>query len=244
MKPLPILRSLTAEDGIPSNSGSPEGDRMEIRPYVSGDSVRNIMWKAYARTGELNVRLPERSIFQSRKTLAYLLSSADDEAAAATARMALQSGALGDDWLFGADGSRESCNTLDTALRAIAQSRAVGELSVFGLDDFLARETDSGQSHCIVFAAAELANWLRPLQQAMSKQGAQFSLVLATDGFDDETPKSLLQKLVFRAKDTETSAAGREDLARLLVELGQLAKSVLIVDRITGNCFDRQLRRI
>ena len=40
VKQLPLLRSLTAEDGIPNLSGDPEGDRMEIRPYVPGDSVR------------------------------------------------------------------------------------------------------------------------------------------------------------------------------------------------------------
>src|SRR5690606_40595531 len=95
VRALPLLRSLTAEDGIPDPGGNPEGDRMEIRPYVPGDSVRDIMWKVYARNRHLNVRLPERSVFHSNRTLAYLLSSADDEAAAAVARVAVESGALG-----------------------------------------------------------------------------------------------------------------------------------------------------
>ena len=75
-------------------SGQPEGDRMEIRPYAPGDSVKNIIWKVYARSRQLNVRLPEHSVFQSKKTLAFLLTSENDEAAAAVARVALQSGAL------------------------------------------------------------------------------------------------------------------------------------------------------
>ena len=104
IKQLPLLRSLTAEDGIPNPSGQPEGDRMEIRPYAPGDSIKNIMWKVYARSRQLNVRLPEHSVFQSKRTIAYLLTSDNDEAAAAVARVALQSGALGEDWAFGADG--------------------------------------------------------------------------------------------------------------------------------------------
>lgn len=60
MKSMPLLRSMTAEDGIPNPAGAPEGDRMEIRRYAPGDSVRDIMWKAYARSGQLNVRLAER----------------------------------------------------------------------------------------------------------------------------------------------------------------------------------------
>ena len=105
IKSLPLLRSLTAEDGIPDPGGNPEGDRMEIRPYVPGDSVRNILWKVYARTRHLNVRLAERSVYHSSRTLAWLLSGPHDEAAAAVARVAVESGALGEDWLFGADGS-------------------------------------------------------------------------------------------------------------------------------------------
>ena len=117
---LPLLRSLTAEDGISSPAGMPVGDRMDIRPYAPGDAVRNIMWNVYARTRHLNVRLAEKSVHHSNRTLAYLLSGPDDEAAAAVARIAVESGALGDDWVFGADGSTETTGTVATALALIA----------------------------------------------------------------------------------------------------------------------------
>ena len=122
VKPLPLLRSLTAEDGIPNPSGDPDGDRMEIRPYVPGDSVRNIMWKVYARNRQLSVRLAEKSVFHSRRTVAYLLSSSNDEAAAAVARIALESGVLGEDWAFAADGAEQACDSLPEALEALASS--------------------------------------------------------------------------------------------------------------------------
>ena len=40
----------------------------------------------------------QRKALQDTQTLAYLLSSDQDEAAAAIARMSLETGALGEDW--------------------------------------------------------------------------------------------------------------------------------------------------
>ena len=76
---------------------------MEIRPYTPGDSVRDIMWKGFARNRQLNVRLPERSVAFDDKACAYLVSGVGDEAASALARLTLECGLLGDDWRFGAD---------------------------------------------------------------------------------------------------------------------------------------------
>lgn len=246
---LPLLRSLTAEDGIPSPSGNPEGDRMEIRPYVPGDSVRNIMWKVYARTGELNVRLPERSVFHSNRTVAYLLSSWQDEAAAAVARVAIESGALGDNWVFSADGTESPCEDRQSALAAIAASRALDEPFAYGLDRFLASVAEQSGSHCIVFAAADEGPWVGALKQTIARYRGRFSVVLATDGFADEKPRSLWQRLFLQSPREEAEsglhgATPRARLAPLLTELGQLVESTLVVDRQTGLSFDNRLRRV
>lgn len=248
VKPLPLLRSLTAEDGIPSPAGEPEGDRMEIRPYTPGDSVRNIMWKVYARNRQLNVRLAEKSVFQSKRTIAYLLSSEHDEAAAAAARVALEAGAMGEDWAFGADGSKQLCETLESALDAIAKSRAIGLPHSYGLDNFLAAAADKSTSHCIIFAAADTAPWLPQLKKTIGQFSNQFSLVLATDGFQDRQESNLWRNLFyFEAENTYGSfdvASSKQDLLNLLTELGQLVESTLVVDRKTGYSFDHDLRKV
>ena len=100
LRRMPVLQSMAAAEGTPHPAGTPEGDRMEIRRYVPGDSPRHILWKIYARTGQLNVRLPERSIDPAKKTVAYLLTGEGDEASAAAARVALENGLLGVAWLF------------------------------------------------------------------------------------------------------------------------------------------------
>ena len=245
VKSLPLLRSLTAEDGIPSPSGEPEGDRMEIRPYAPGDSVRNIMWKVYARNRQLNVRLAEKSVFHSKRTVAYLLSSKNDEAAAAVARMALETGALGEDWSFAADGTEKSCENLASALEAVARSRALAAPYSYGLDRFLNHAAGQSGAHCIVFAAAETVAWLPLLKKTIGRFSGQFSLVLATDGFLEVENIIFWRKLLFQ-ESTEAPKTGssRDELLKLLTELGQLVESTLVVDRKTGLSFDKSLRKV
>ncbi len=248
LKQAPALRSMTSEDGIPNPAGDPEGDRMEIRPYVPGDSVRNIMWKAYARNRQLNVRLAEKSVFHSQRTLAYLLSSPNDEAAAATARMALESGALGDDWLFGADGTQTPCHNLPAALEAIAASRAIKTPHPYGLDDFLRSSSAQMGTHCLIFAAAEFSESFPLLKNTMQHKSGHFTLILATDGFSDAGQVSAWQRLLLRKSAPTTGiqqAAGSvEEMRRLLTEIGQLVESILLIDRKTGHYFDQAMRRV
>ena len=248
VKPLPLLRALTAEDGIPNPSGEPEGDRMEIRPYAPGDSVRDIMWKVYARNRQLNVRLAEKSVFHSKRTVAYLLSSRNDEAAAAVARVALQSGAFGEDWAFGADGSEQPCDTVAESLNAIARSRAIASTYSYGLDNFLTSAAGQSGAHCIVFAAAECAPWLPNLKKTIGSSPGRFSLVLATDGFEDPQTTSIWHKLLLKEADTALrefeSASSKHELLNLLTEIGQFVESTLVVDRKTGYSFDQRLRKV
>lgn len=248
VKQLPLLRSLTAEDGIPNLSGDPEGDRMEIRPYVPGDSVRNIMWKLYARNRQLNVRLAEKSVFHSKRIVAYLLSSKNDEAAAAVTRVALESGALGENWLFAADGSPDPTDNLVTALDVVAASRGIDKTHGYGLDKFLELAAGRTATHCIIFVAAERAAWLPALKQTLARYNGQLSLVMATDGFTDPKIANIWQKLLLRNIDDpvaeSTSLSSHSEMLKLLTELGQLVESTLIVDRKTGLSFDHQLRKV
>lgn len=265
LRTLPLLHSLTSEDGIANPDGSPEGDRMEIRPYVPGDSVRNILWKSYARNRQLNVRLAEKSVFHSRRTVAYLLSSTADEAAAAVARTALETDALGEDYSFGADGSNTVSDSLQPSLEAIAKSRSLNSATPlpYGLDEFLEQSNAAASAHCIVFASANLAhglasglgsaNKLSALKQTISRHRGQFSVILATDGFTTSNSTKLWQRLLFKtaSRQENTHADGlngqsvsRLELAAVLTELGQLVESIMVIDRKTGFSFDKKLNKL
>ena len=269
LKNLPLLHSLAAEDGMPRQSGEPVGDRMEIRPYAAGDSVRDILWKNYARTRQLNVRQRERSVAHGKRILAYLLSGPGDEAAAAVARAALESGAFGDDWQFSADGTETPCDDLESSLRAVARSRGLGAPHGPGLARFLAAADQRGATHCIVFASAGTISGFAGIGKG-AFQG-RFSLVLATDGMEEPERRPLWRRLFMRqverygrsgpdggrgmprpyesrelteGKGEGGSGGSREELLVLCRQLGPTVESIVLVDRTTGTCYDDKLRKI
>lgn len=239
----PVVRALASADGIAHPSGLPEGDRMEIRRYVPGDSVRHILWKTFARTRELTVRVPERSVERARKTVAYLVTAPGDEPAAAAARLALEAGALGEDWLFGTDGMAQPTADLATACMAIARSGALrGEGA--GLAGFLDHVAPlGGDVHCVVFAPAREGAWTRAVLAEAGRRRGMLSFVLATDGVARPAGRSLWQRLLFRAvADRGTPAAALGSLVRTLSGTGAAVKAV---DRDTGNVFgDRHHERL
>jgi hypothetical protein len=89
---------------------------------------------------------------------------------------------------------------------------------------------------------------LNALKQTAGRYKGQFSVVLATDGFADESTQKLWQRLLFKespaSDDTLGMASPRSDLIRLLTDLGQLVESTLIVDRKTGFSFDQTLKKV
>ncbi len=246
----PVVQSMSSAEGLPHPRGAPEGDRMEIRRYVPGDSVRHILWKTFARTRQLNVRIPERSIELAKKTVAYLLTGPGDEAAAAAARVALETGVFGIDWLFGADGIEKPVDTLEPALDAIARSgstAAGGNGSNghhgdgTGLSAFLRHPQVQGEVHCVIFAPGRGGEWTeRALTAARNFSGA-VSFVLATDGLVRRQPEPRWRRWLF-VTETEPETT-TEDLSGLLRTVAGAGHPALVVDRRSGKSFGPEHQR-
>ncbi len=234
LRDVPLSHSRSGGDVLPHPAGSPEGDRMEIRRYAPGDPVRSILWKQFARTGKLNVRLPERALAQSRRTVAYLVAGPADEAAAAAARVTLETGGLGTDWLFGADGAPEPLSSLEPALRAVAQSSSHRE-GPSGLALFLASTLREPQVHCIVFAAAVPGPWLAPVVGTARQYPGRVSFVLGTDGVSRHVPRPGWHRFVYQAERAEGTPATA--LSQVLRTLGTLGAPTLVMDRLTGRAY-------
>lgn len=217
LRPLLLRRALIDEDGLPDQSGSPEGDRMEIRPYAPGDSIRDIMWKGYARNRQLNVRLPERSVAFDSRTCAYLVSGDGDEPASGLARFAIEQRLLGEDWLFGADGadSTGATTTSAAALDAIAVSASSQD---YGLDAFLRA---NATAHCLVFVGAEDEAVLARLCATVSNRNTRLNLVV---GVDSDSPTAATQKRAWPS----------ESLRARLTDLSQRVESFTLIDRSSG----------
>ncbi len=211
---MPRVTSMASDEGLPHPSGAPEGDRMEIRRYVPGDPIRHILWKVYARTRQLNVRVPEKAIDRSQRIVAYLLTGDGDGAAAGAARMALQNELLGADWLFAADGFPEPTDDLEQSLLAIAGSgvrpaevRPARVRPADGLRAFLARPEIADQTHCVVFAPAEPGPWVAEAMAAARTFSGVTSFILGTDGVSSGNRRGWWSRFLFRDEEVGGEAA-------------------------------------
>ena len=221
-------------DGVAHPAGSPEGDRVELRRYAPGDSARDVLWKTFARTGVLMVRRPERSLEPARQVSAYLMADPRDEAAAAAARLALESGALGEAWRFGADGASAVARTLGDALHAVAESGSARGPTQLGA--FL--ESAASADPCIVFAPAHDGPWREQALRSAEKHGPRLSFVLGADGVARAQRTSALEA-IFLASERSDAAQDRA-LRALAAQLSAHGGAVRVLDRATGSALDAQ----
>jgi uncharacterized protein (DUF58 family) len=209
---------------------------MEIRRYAPGDSVRDILWKTWARTRQLNVRRPERSVERSRRLVAYLVAGEGDEPAAAAARVALESGAFGEDWVFGADASPAAATELGAALEAIARSGEAGGPT--RLAAFLeGAEVDPG-AHCVVFAPALAGDWVAEVARLARRQPGRLSCVLGADGVA-RPPRARRAWRRLLLEEPRPAGAPAAELEEVVAALSRAGAPSLVVDRSTGRVSGR-----
>jgi hypothetical protein len=184
-KPLPvkaqsILRARFTGDDIPDPRGEPKGDRVDMRRYSPGDPPRLLLWKVYARTGKLMVRVPEKAITTAPRTCAYLCAGEGDEALASLARTVVEANLLGQGWRFGADGSVKSVEHRDEALRLIARSGNPGVETGRGLSAFLDKAYNEGFGSCLVLLPPVAGDWIESVAASISR--SPISITLLTVG--------------------------------------------------------------
>jgi uncharacterized protein (DUF58 family) len=227
-----VVVTRTGGDGDSHPAGSPEGDRVDIRRYAPGDSARDVMWKVFARTGILMVRKPERSFEPARQVNAYLVAGDEDEAAAAAARLALESGALGQGWRFGADGTRADAHELAQALHAVAASGDARGPT--GLGAFL--DAAPAADPCIVFTPASDGAWRYDVQRLAAQHGPRLAFVLGADGVERARVRTAFDRFVYAGAPTH--AISERELRGLVAELSSYGGDVKILDRATGLAHD------
>jgi hypothetical protein len=230
---MPILSSLARGEEHPHPMGLEDGDRVDLRRYAPGDPARFIHWKIFGRTRRLVVRVPERALAPAHRTAAYFVAGEDDEASAAAARAAIETGALGDDFRFGADGSPHPTALQSEAVKAVIRSaHHLGE-SAKGLEGFLAMVTREGPVSLLVFAPPRGGAWVARVADVARKRRMPVRVVVGVDGLAGGAPKpSLFARLVFR--DPAPAGTSRPELERLKRELAAARIEAWVVDRVTG----------
>ncbi len=231
LEPRQLLQQLATGDLISHPSGEPDGDLIETRRYSHGDPLKRILWKSYARTRQLLVRMPERAIAPRQKTLAYLVADQSDEPAAGTARTALEMGVFGQDFVFRADGSKVSTNVVPDAVEQIVQSAQVTEQGGMGLPQFLNEERGNRQA-CVVFAPAEPGPWLSRVEEQVRQRKGAISVVVGVDGVQIGGRASLLRRFLFAEEEPWRDRVTA--LQEVCERLARVGAPVTILDRLTG----------
>ncbi|MGB3049345.1 MAG: DUF58 domain-containing protein, partial [Polyangiales bacterium] len=223
---------LTGGEEFPHPMGLEDGDRVELRRYVPGDSARFIHWKVFGRTRKLMVRVPERALSRARRTVAYLVAGAHDEAAAAAARAAIEEDALGTEWQFGADGSPEATSDRSEALHKVMTSSRHAVASGSGMKRFLAEVDPRGPAALVVFAPPTIGAWLDEMRSLTMRRYGRVRVVIAVDAVHDPDRQPGWRRVLLRP--TQVSGVDRSDLERVGRALGQLRCEVVIIDRVSG----------
>jgi len=105
-------------------SGSPEGDLLDTKQHLPGQSFRHFMWKAYHRSGGriMLVRKPENTAASTR--VFFFLPGMDDEAGASLVRLLIEDKIAGGNWWLFVPGSGRLLGPPDRekAMHCLAES--------------------------------------------------------------------------------------------------------------------------
>lgn len=72
---LPIISSSTRTGDTLTDVNQRQGDYFDLKPYHPSDGMRRILWKVYAKSGELISRHPERAMTPEGRTAIFVMAT-------------------------------------------------------------------------------------------------------------------------------------------------------------------------
>lgn len=227
-----IVSTLAGGDELPHPLGTTEGDRFELKRYNHGDPARLIVWKIFGRTRKLVVRNPEKALARAHSVAAYLVTNEHDEPAAAAARLAVQTGALGLQWVLGADGASRDAHHEEEALDLIVASAVRTKIEqAIGLQGFIKRNERHGTVRFMIFAPARNGPWVDRVASLAGQRRGLFDAIIVGDGIGK--PEGKRWTRVLWQSQLKPSVARRE-VEEISLKLMSCGVRVAVLDRSTG----------
>ncbi len=212
--------------------GKAEGDLIEMRRYGHGDPMRHVLWKTFARTRRLLVRMPERAVSPMPTTSAFLVAGASDEAAAAAARLYVETGLLGDDFVFAADGAATPTNKPAEAVDQIVDSIRERDNGGGSLESFRRGVEPVRLGRCIVFAPPSDGAWCERVAAFSRGLPSPATVIIGVEGDASAPAKRGLARFLVRQKKTALHV--HPDLAAVRAKLEGSGMQVKVLHRETG----------
>lgn len=212
--------------------GKAEGDLVEMRRYGHGDPLRHVLWKTFARTRRLLVRMPERAVSPQPTTSAFLVAGPNDEPAAAAARLFVEAGLLGDDFVFAADGApaitKEPAEAVDQIIESIRQREAGG----VSLDMFRSNVEPVRLGRCIVFAPPTEGTWTDRVIGFSRTLPAPATVIIGVEGSAAPREQKRWSRWLLGERDRGPHVPA--DVVRVKAKLEAGGMSVRVLHRETG----------
>jgi hypothetical protein len=226
-----LAASLAGGDLLSWPSGPPRGDLVDFRTYNRSDPARLILWKVYARSRQLMVRAHEPAHAPEGRPLLYLVAGENDEAAAAAARVILESGLFGDELPFACDGAPAPVRDLRRALDLVAASVRHRTRGGADLAAALALGAAEPGSPVLLVVPARAGGWLGSVLSLIAADPSRWTVVAAADAGPAAPPPGLLARALWRE---ERPLPGFDELARGLAPLTGAGARVVLADRVSG----------
>lgn len=227
-----LATSRSSGDAWSHPSGRAEGDLVEMRSYAHGDSMRHVLWRTFARTRRLLVRMPERAVAPQPLNVAFLIAGHGDEPSAGVARVFLEQGLLGPDFVFAADGALKPTTRVPEAVEQIIDSIRVRDDGAASLDGLATQVEAHRMGSCVVFAPPVDGPWRERLVHMSRRLSVPATIVIGVDEVAEAAPaKSAVEKWLLREDEASRRAL---ELAALKTSLESEGFSVKVVHRPTG----------
>jgi uncharacterized protein DUF58 len=233
---LTLLNNMVAGDEVSNPKGDPGGDRVDIRQYTKGDSPKTILWKVFARSRKLMVKVPERALASRPRACCYQVATEQDEPAASLGRDLIQGDVLGDGWRFGADGLSGFCSNKPDSVIALMRS---GNSSVrqkpSEIKHFLQRAAQDGYGCCFVLVGAQLPSQrLEAVRDALRVSPLKIVICLAVEGVRNSSVPGWQRWL---ASQSKSRIPDLDTLSQCWRFWGETNAEFRLVDRSRGGVY-------
>ena len=168
-----------------------------------------------------------------------MIAGEGDDASAAAARAALESGVLGDDWRFGSDLEMGGVSETDEALGVLMRSSGARDGDGAGLGVFVEEAEKLGPSGLIVFAPPTPGEWMGRVLELAHRRRLQ--VVIATDIEPPAVRPDLWRRLLLRGEPSGRNAS--RDLLEVMEGLQTPNCRATVLDRHTGRTLNPQQLR-